>query len=58
LAGGCLGVPRGVSLETPRQPPRNPLQNPSKRRMDGGEKDRLFGSFVEWVIIKGMNCTK
>ena len=26
--------------------------------MDGGEKDRLFGWFVEWAIIKGINCTK
>ena len=33
LPGGCLGVPRGPSLPTPRQPPGNPHWNPSDQWM-------------------------
>ena len=46
--GGCLGVPRDPSLETPRQPPANPLGNLFNQRMSGVEiPERLPGDELE-----------
>jgi len=39
LPGGCLGVPRDPSLETPRQPLTNPLS---------GETKIILNEYLKW----------
>ena len=47
LRGGCLGVPRGPSLPTPRQPPLNPLSTPTEIPL-----------ISEWVVYTFRNCSE
>ena len=47
LPGGCLGVPRGPSLPTPRQPPLNPLSTPTEIPL-----------ISEWVVYTFRNCSE